>query len=69
MNQCMNNCNCNSIGKCSAMAKAFLPEDMTVTMAYIPFQLDVSHYSVDDALRRGTLFCDLDKPFKGRCVR
>lgn len=45
-----------------------LPAVTTTTMAYIPFQLDLSYYEPARALCRGTLFCDLDKPFKGRCT-
>lgn len=68
MNNCMNNCN-NAINDSFNCERTFLPETMTVTMAYVPFQLDLSHFNVDDAFCRGTLFCDLDKPFKGRCTR
>lgn len=45
-----------------------LPSDATVTMAYVPFQLDRSAYSPEHALRNGTLFKCLDKPFKGRSI-
>lgn len=45
-----------------------LPAVISTTMAYVPFQLDLSYYDSANALRRGTLFCDLDKPFRGRCV-
>lgn len=45
-----------------------LPEVMTTTMAYIPFQLDLSHYEPAEAFSKGTLFSDLYKPFKGRCT-
>ena len=62
------NCKCNVTTEAADCERSFLPADMAVTMAYIPFQLDISYYSPADALRRGTLFCDLDKPFKGRCV-
>lgn len=40
-----------------------LPADATVTMAYVPFQLDPNAYSEEEALVRGTLFPVLDKPF------
>lgn len=62
------NCNCNITVESADCERTFLPETMTVTMAYVPFQLDISHYCPADALRKGTLFCDLDKPFRGRCV-
>ncbi len=59
---------CTCTKETSACDITALPECTTTTMAYIPFQLDLSYYSADKALCRGTLFCDLDKPFKGRCV-
>lgn len=69
MNKCMNNCNCGCQADRTDCERTFLPEMMTVTMAYVPFQIDPEYFSVDDAYCRGTLFCDLDKPFKGRCTR
>lgn len=45
-----------------------LPEEVRTTMAYIPFQTDTTHYTPEAALKYGTLFADLNKPFKGgRC--
>lgn len=69
MNKCMNNCNCGCSGDKHDCERTFLPEIMTVTMAYVPFQIDPEFYSAEDAFCRGTLFPDLDKPFKGRCTR
>ena len=40
-----------------------LPADAAVTMAYVPFQLHKTCYSDDQALKNGTLFVDLNKPF------
>ena len=45
-----------------------LPEDTVPAMAYIPFQLDKSSYTAEMALREGTLFPVLNKPFCGRSV-
>ena len=46
-----------------------LPEDTVTAMAYVPFQTDTSQYSPDRALENGTLFINLNKPFKGgKCV-
>lgn len=42
-----------------------LPEELKTTMAYVPFQEDSSTYEPSEALKRGTLFPDLDKPFYG----
>ncbi|MBQ8077479.1 MAG: spore coat associated protein CotJA [Eubacterium sp.] len=45
-----------------------LPKDTVTTMAYVPFQTDTTQYVADDALKKGTLFKNLDKPFlEGRC--
>lgn len=44
------------------------PEDTVVAMAYVPFQLDKTSYSPEVALREGTLFPILNKPFCGRSV-
>lgn len=41
------------------------PKDVSVAMAYIPFQQDTTEYDVETALKRGTLFVVLDKPFLG----
>lgn len=45
-----------------------LPSDTVVAMAYVPFQLDKTSYSVEKALCEGTLFPVLNKPFCGRSV-
>lgn len=45
-----------------------LPDNTVPTMAYIPFQLDKTAYTPDMALREGTLFPILNKPFCGRSV-
>lgn len=47
-----------------------LPECPVTTMAYIPFQTNTTMYSPENALRFGTAFVDLNKPFcayGGRC--
>lgn len=46
-----------------------LPEDASVTMAYIPLQLELTSYDIDKGLNEGTIFPALNKPFKGRMVR
>ena len=45
--------------------KTALPADTTVTMAYVPYQLDANAYCPEVALQNGTLFPALDKPFLG----
>ncbi|MCC8023142.1 MAG: spore coat associated protein CotJA [Clostridiales bacterium] len=46
-----------------------LPENATVTMAYVPMQEDLEPYEPDMALKQGTLFPPLDKPFYGRAAK
>lgn len=43
-----------------------LPANPMVTMAYVPFQEDVTEYDSEKALMKGTAFPDLDKPFYGK---
>ena len=52
---------------CGCVATA-LPANATVTMAYVPFQLDKTSYPAEKALCEGTLFPVLNKPFCGRSV-
>ncbi len=42
-----------------------LPSDPQVAMAYVPYQNMGTTYEADEALSRGTLFPELDKPFLG----
>ena len=46
-----------------------LPEDATLTMAYVPLQLEVITYDEEKGLENGTLFPALNKPFMGRMVK
>lgn len=46
-----------------------LPENPVVAMAYVPFQTDMTTYDEMKALKAGTLFPVLDKPFVGRGAR
>ncbi len=42
-----------------------LPEGFPIAMAYVPWQELDATYSPEAALKSGTLFPELDKPFKG----
>lgn len=46
-----------------------LPKDPVVAMAYVPFQTKSRLYSDEQALKAGTLFEVLDKPFLGGSAR
>lgn len=41
---------------------------LPLAMAYVPMQRLGSIYSPEQALRKGTLFPELDKPFCGRTI-
>ncbi len=57
----------NKCEKCEE--RPAIPYDATVTMAYIPLQHIDSVYDAEKALDEGTLFPELNKPFKGRMVK
>lgn len=46
-----------------------LPKDPKVATAYVPFQTDFNTYDDAKALKAGTLFPCLDKPFLGSGTR
>ncbi len=39
--------------------------DLPLAMSYVPMQNWREIYECDKALLRGTVFCELDKPFRG----
>lgn len=51
--------------KCKYKKMSSLPCETVVTMAYVPFQVELVTYKSDDALCNGTLFPELDKNFYG----
>lgn len=56
----------NNIKSCGVSnVKSALPASTQNTMAYVPFQLDSREFSVEEALKNGTLFPVLNKPFTG----
>lgn len=44
-----------------------LPKKTVEAMAYVPFQNAGKLYSPEQAIRMGTLFPELDKPFEPDC--
>lgn len=55
---------------CQAPVIASACPGQVVAMAYVPYQTFAEVYDVAYAFTAGTLFPELDKPFKGgRCVR
>ncbi len=59
----------NDSGKTSVRSGSFfegmpaIPADAAVTMAYVPFQLNTARFDDEEALCKGTLYLDLNKPF------
>ncbi len=46
-----------------------LPDTVVTAMAYVPFQTDTIMYKPEAALKYGTAFSDLNKPFLGgKCI-
>lgn len=52
---------------CERRIDSPIPENAVVTMAYVPFQEKWEVYDCMQALRCGTLFPELNKPFTGCC--
>ena len=50
-------------------AKAPIPEDPALAIAYVRWQNLCNVYDPEKALMQGTLFPELDKPFYGRRAR
>ena len=46
-----------------------LPENTALAMAYVPFQTEFDVYDASAAMKNGTLFPGLNKPFTGVCSR
>ena len=44
-------------------------KNLPLTMAYVPFQRCIDSYVEDEALKRGTLYPELDKPFYGNLLK
>ncbi len=58
----------SATGCCQHCVTTALPNNPVVAMAYVPFQLDKTAYSPEQALQAGTLFKTLNKPFCGRSL-
>mgnify|MGYP003300152713 CR=1 FL=1 len=41
-------------------------DNLSLAMAYVPMQKWRNIYEADVGLDRGTMFCELDLPFKGK---
>lgn len=57
-------CPCNNVRTPRCMEDPL--SDMAIAMAYVPWQEWGNLYDMDKALKVGTVFADLDKPFLGR---
>ena len=43
-----------------------LPRELSFAISYVPYQVNPSEYSSDEAFEKGTLFPALYKPFTGK---
>lgn len=50
-------------------SRAAIPDDATVTMAYVPLQESLKTYGDKEGLENGTIFPVLNKEFCGRMVK
>ena len=50
-------------------AKTLFPADPALAIAYVRWQELATVYEPEEALKQGTLFPELDKPFYGRRAR
>ena len=50
-------------GNCTGNTR--LPDNFALAMAYVPMQKLKSLYELDEALKQGTIFPELNKPFLG----
>jgi hypothetical protein len=46
-------------------SSSLFPENVSLAMAYVPYQNWQNIYDVENAFSAGTIFADLDKPFLG----
>lgn len=44
-------------------------KNLPLTIAFVPYQRNITSYDEDQALTRGTLYPDLDKPFYGSLLK
>lgn len=64
----MNNCNCQMNNKPATSQTPYIPcsaSTQELAMAYVPWQHFKELYEPDQALRCGTIFKELYKPFYG----
>lgn len=65
----MHNCNQTRYNKCNSGMKPSCMESSMDTfplaMAYVPMQRFTSVYELNEALKYGTIFPELNKPFMG----
>ncbi len=63
-------CNCSVSDSTDGCDIGTQPVDqMTPAMSYVPWQKWQDIYCFEEALERGTIFGELDKPFLGRPIK
>ena len=58
--------NCRPIPPPSRIMSRDVWNDKALAMAYVPWQTWRDIYDTEKALKHGTIFCELDKPFLGK---
>lgn len=59
-------CNfCRNNKEAQIIAPSPFPENVSLAMAYVPYQNWENIYDVENGFSAGTIFADLDKPFSG----
>ncbi len=62
-------CCVDGVTESSYFGTSPLPDCPVTAMAYVPFQTDTGMYNFDTALKNGTLYPNLNKPFLGgKCI-
>ena len=59
-------CQNRTVTPTCSQTKGFYPDKFPLAMTYVPWQDWNKQYEFDRALRVGTIFPELDKPFTGR---
>ena len=57
--------NCRTRNDVQNNEMSLFPQNISLAMAYVPYQNWQNIYDIDDGFKAGTIFADLDKPFLG----
>ena len=68
-NNCCGNTQRSSLRGWTDRALEVFPQNVSVAMAYVPFQQNTEVYSCEKALAEGSIFVCLNKPFMMGCSK